>query len=64
MNMNSTKKNNSKEIPFMTLLDVFETLQAVGRGVQESPSWAGKKVYVGNNAKTYWENIESKDNCL
>ena len=44
----------------MTLSDVFETLKAVGQGDQEAPNWAGKKVYIGKEAKHYWENREFK----
>ncbi len=48
----------------MTLSDVFETLKAVGRGDQVAPKWAGKKVYIGFEAKEYWENIGFKGECL
>lgn len=44
----------------MTLSDVFETLKAVGRGDQVAANWAGKKVYIGFEAKHYWENCEFK----
>ncbi len=62
--MNSSKKKNTNEIPVMTLSDVFETLKAVGRGDQVAPKWAGKKVYIGFEAKEYWENIGFKGECL
>jgi len=62
--MNSKKINNTNEIPVMTLSEVFKTLVAVSHGDQEAPNWAGKKVYIGNDAKNYWENLEFKNKLL
>jgi len=61
MKMNSDKNNISNNIPVMTLSGVFETIKAVGRGVQVAPSWAGKKVYIGKDAEHYWGNLEFKN---
>lgn len=58
--MNSSKKKTTNETSVMTLSDVFETLKAVGQGDQEAPNWAGEKVYIGFEAKHYWENREFK----
>jgi hypothetical protein len=62
--MNSKKIYNTNEIPVMTLSEVFKTLVAVSHGDQEAPNWAGKKVYIGFEAKEYWENLDSKGDCL
>ena len=62
--MNSKKINNTNEIPVMTLSEVFKTLVAVSHGNQEAPNWAGKKVYIGYDAKNYWENLEFKNKLL
>jgi len=64
MNMNSEKNDTSSNVPVMTLSGVFEALKAVGRGDQVAPKWAGKKVYIGFEAKEYWENIGFKGECL
>lgn len=47
-------KNTKQQAPVMTLADAFESIKAVGRGCP-IPAWAGKKVYMGKQAKADWD---------
>lgn len=38
----------------MALSEVVATLQALERGELETPNWAGGRIYIGNEAKSYW----------
>lgn len=62
--MKIVKKEKLNEIPVSTLSNVFESIKAVGRGDSELPDWAGGKVYIGSEAKQYWENLRSNSNSL
>ncbi|SMC56812.1 HVO_A0114 family putative DNA-binding protein [Polynucleobacter kasalickyi] len=62
--MKIEKKKMLNEIPVTTLSNVFESIKAVGRGDAELPNWAGGKVYIGDEAKQYWENIGTNVNSL
>ena len=57
-------KNISNQIPVVTLNQVLETITAVGLGKAELPAWAGKNVYIGEEAKEYWEGVEPQGESL
>ena len=59
--MKNAIENQSSNIPIMTLTDAFAAIKAVGRGQAKLPGWAGKKVYVGNTAKSHWESVQTHD---
>ncbi len=49
--MSSKRDVVRNPIPVMTLTDAFKTMQAYSRGESELPSWAGKKVRMGQPDK-------------
>ena len=48
----------------MSLDQVRETIKSVGKGTSNLPNWAGKQVYIGNDAKEYWETVSPEGNSL
>lgn len=59
------KSNETKsQPPVLTLAQAFESIKAVGRGQAPLPDWAGKKVYIGEDAKSDWETVETKTESL
>lgn len=61
-----TTKSNKRppQAPVMTLGEAFKAIQSVGRGEADLPDWAGKKAYVGEEAKRHWENVGSNGESL
>jgi predicted transcriptional regulator len=50
--------------PVMSLSEAFDTIKAVGRGEAPLPEWAGKRVYIGEAAQRYWEQLETATESL
>lgn len=57
--MRFIEERNPAEPPVMSLSEAFATIKAVARGLAPLPDWAGKRVYIGQAAKDYWEGLNA-----
>lgn len=62
--MTTESNKRQPQVPVMSLAEAFKTIQSVGRGEAELPDWAGKKVYVGEEAKRHWEAVDPESESL
>jgi len=62
--MTTESNKRQHQAPVMTLGQAFKAIQSVGRGEVDLPGWAGKKVYMGKEAKRHWEKVGPKSESL
>lgn len=59
-----TKRTTPSKTPVMSLDQVLATIKSVGKGSAKLPDWAGNMVYIGKDAKEYWETVSPEGNSL